>query len=147
MKSEATCNKSTVQTIQVPDLAALDALEVLGSLAKPVRGKLVLRLAGLDPQEQRDWQRRLHRKVFACGCGMGAGFGLGGIITFIAWRLAVSSGLSSLTWGDIPLALLVLVAGVGIGKLIGLATARITLHRSKLYLREIVLSRINVKEV
>lgn len=147
MKSEITRNNSNVHTIHVSYLAELDALEVLGSLVKPVRGKLVLSLAGLDPQEQRDWQRRLHRKVFACGCGMGAGFGLGGIIAFIAWRLAVSSGVASLTWGEIPIALLVFVASVGIGKLLGLATARITLHRSKLYLREIVLSRINVKEV
>lgn len=140
-------NEVAVRTIQAGDLAALDALEVLGSLARPVRGKLILRLAGLDAQEQRAWQRRLNRSVFACGCGMGAVFGLGATISFIAWRLAVPSGLSRLTWGDISLALLVFIAGVGIGKVLGLATARLTLRRSKRRLRALIVSRIDFKEV
>lgn len=133
-------------TIEVPDLAALDALEVLGSLTRPARGEIILRLAGLGAQEQCDWQRRLTRKVFACGCGMGAGLGLGGLISFTAWRLAGPAGPSGLTWVDIPLALLMFGGGSGIGKVLGLALAAVTLRRSTKRLHALVMSRITHRE-
>lgn len=133
-------------TIEISDLAALDALKVLGSLTRPVRGEIILRLAGLGAEEQCDWQRRLTRTVFACGCGTGAGLGLGGLISFAAWRLAGPGGFSGLTWVDIPLALVLLVAGTGIGKTLGLAAAAVTLRRSTKRLHALVISRITYRE-
>ncbi len=128
-------------TIEISDLTALDALEVRGSLTRPIRGEIILRLPALGAQESRDWQRRLTRNVFACGCGMGAGLGLGSLIVFAAWRVASPAGISSLTWVDIPLTLLVFIAGLGTGKALGLAAAGVTLHRAKIRLHALVAAR------
>ena len=43
-------------TIEISDLTALDALEVRGSLTRPIRGEIILRLPALGAQESRDWQ-------------------------------------------------------------------------------------------
>ena len=132
----------SAHTIEISDVAALDSLEVQGSLTRPARGEIILRLTGLDAQEQGDWQRRLTRKVFSCGCGMSAGLAMGGLISFAAWRLAGPAGLSGLTWVDILLALLTFVVGTGVGKALGLAAARVTLRRSTIRLHALVASRI-----
>jgi hypothetical protein len=82
--------KSEDQVIIVSDIKTLNVLGARGSFTRPVRGKIILRLATLSTEELLDWQQRLTHVVFACGCGMAAGTGLSSLILFSAWRILAS---------------------------------------------------------
>lgn len=89
---------------------------------------LQLQLPGLEPTEARTWETKLNRHYGACGCGTSATFlfiALCGSLFVLAGR---PGGLLAAGVSDLVLAAIaVLVAGI-VGKLAGMAAARVRLY-------------------
>lgn len=89
---------------------------------------LHLRLQGLDPNEARAWEKRLNRHYGTCGCGTSAAFlsvALCGSLFVLATR---PGGLLAAGAGDLGLAAIVVLSAGIVGKLVGMAVARVRLH-------------------
>jgi hypothetical protein len=114
---------TTLTVIREPD----DLAHLRSSALFPGRS-LQLRLSELDGHEARSWESRLNRHYRACGCGTSAAF-LGVALCVGVALLAMRPG-GVLAVGVLDLGLLaVAVIGAGVvGKLVGLAVARVRLH-------------------
>lgn len=89
---------------------------------------LHLRLQGLDPNEARTWETRLNRHYGTCGCGTSAAFlsvALCGSVFVLATQ---PRGLLAAGAGDLGLAAIVVLSAGIVGKLVGMAMARVRLH-------------------
>ena len=81
----------------------------------------------LSENDLRERQDRLDRLTDACGCGEGSAVALAGLGLYLAYALSIGPALG--VWGQIWRGALVMLAGATLGKLIGLARARVLLHR------------------
>lgn len=91
---------------------------------------IVLDVAGMEQQTASDWQARLERHAFSCGCGAGLAFlviAAAAYVTALGLRV---DGLASIGWLDAFLGLAVASAGAIVGKFLGLAYSRLQLRRA-----------------
>jgi hypothetical protein len=79
------------------------------------------RLAGIDVK---NWEDAAHRYSTACGCGLGAAFGVGslGLLIILIFQQRIQSPL----W--LAVAIVAAFAMVGVGKAVGIGLARVKLR-------------------
>ena len=89
-------------------------------------------IPGLEARRARQLEQRIRAYIRACGCAEGAATALVGMFSAIAW-VAHGVALRGPRWSDLATAaagLLLALLGGGVGKLLGLAVARLRFERS-----------------
>ncbi|MCP3996830.1 MAG: hypothetical protein GY722_17475 [bacterium] len=111
-------------TIYVRSISDLKSLEAPGIWPRPP-GALAIEVPGLERAETADWERRLSRYYFSCGCDLGAAMLLGALIIYVAILVLRPGGFSSAGWAELGGAVGVGLVAAVVGKLAGLGHARI----------------------
>jgi hypothetical protein len=104
-----------------------DLMRVRTSTVFPGRS-LQLRIPSLEPNEARAWETRLNRHYVACGCGMSAAFLFVALCVCVLVLAGRPGGLLAVSVADLGLAALAVLAAGVVGKLVGMAVARVRLH-------------------
>lgn len=89
-------------------------------------------IPGLEAPRAQQLERRIRAYIQACGCAEGATMALIGMLSVLGW-VVYGVALRGPRWGDLATAaagLLLAVLGGGLGKLLGLAIARLRFERS-----------------
>lgn len=108
----------TPTMIRHPD--DLDTLSAIPGLRMPGSGPIRIEAGDeLDPKLRQDYERRLNRHYFACGCDKAALGMVVGVVGYIGWMSLRSGGWERLGWPDLWLGLAVVVAATAAGKFIG----------------------------
>jgi hypothetical protein len=102
----------------IRDPRELDGLRVLPGLRTPGLGRIHLAPAeGLDADAKGDFERRLNKLYFACGCDAAALFVALGFLVYLGWIGFGDSDRSGLRpWA---LGLFVVVIAAALGKFVG----------------------------
>ena len=81
----------------------------------------------LAPETARTTQRRIAQLVDACGCGEGAGMTMVAVVAYLAYAASAGSwpGAVGVVWRGLA----AMFIGASVGKLFGLARARVELRR------------------
>ena len=87
------------------------------------RGRLSVRVPAMDPGIQRGWERRLGFWLDACGCQAGALLAVSALV----WRISVILHESPHTWGAVLAHVGWVLGAAVVGKVAGLAIARVLL--------------------
>jgi len=112
-----------------------DELDLILAADRKRSGQVVLALESLEPYERADWEKRINRYFRACGCGSAAGgltlaFLVGAALAVTYYDLLLQRPLVV-----VGLALLMLLAALGLGKTFGLWVARLRLRSTVASLR------------
>ena len=130
--------KETKDELVVESLATLFQLYRESELNKPNRYRaLHVSLHALSEVENQDWEQRLKRLYYACGCSEGTAVALLATGAYLVW-FSVESALT-LTSGIA--ALLIFLFGGTIGRNFGLMQAKRRLRKSTLQLRDLLLEK------
>jgi hypothetical protein len=90
----------------------------------PGRTRVVLEIPQLLPDQSLLWQERLNRRFSECGCTAGGITALLGLVGAVVWQFS-HSGWSVSSWpGFLIRAVLLMLAGGFVGKLMGIERAR-----------------------
>lgn len=89
---------------------------------------LQLCIPDLEPNEARVWETRLNRHYGACGCGTSAAFLCIALCVSVVVLAGRPGGLLAAGAADLGLAALAVLAFGVVGKLLGMAVARVRLH-------------------
>jgi len=99
-------------------------------------GRIVVALEGMDEAARARSEDEINHAYFACGCGTATVVGLLGLAGFaIWWGDGTPAAADFMAWRALLWGLIWLVAGVGIGKWLGLAAARFKLQAAVRELR------------
>jgi hypothetical protein len=119
---------------------ALDRVATWRAMTRVFVPRIELVVPELPENEVRERQARLDSLTDACGCGEGSAVALAGLGLYLAYALSIGPDLGA--WGQTWRAALVVFVGATLGKLIGLARARVRLHRE---LRDLPIPRLQVQ--
>jgi hypothetical protein len=108
----------TPTLIRHPD--DLNSLSTIPGLRMPGSGPIRIEADdGLDPKVRHEFERRLNRLYFACGCDKAAVGMAAGILGYLGWISLRTGGWERLSWSDLWLGLAVVFAATVAGKLVG----------------------------
>lgn len=119
------------KAVIISDRQSLEELQMQADRSWGARHrKIKVAFEGLPDDENYQWQKKIEKWYYACGCAEATVTGLIGLVAFGASLFLQQGGIRAFNWWDIPLTGLVFIAATGLGKLIGLVRARLNLVRT-----------------
>jgi hypothetical protein len=112
------------QPLVVHDPAALRRLSVWRGFGPQGHPPVKLAAEGVAPKQVEEWERRLNRQLYACGCDTAAIGLAASLLAYLVWLVARPQGLAGLQWGDLWLGLAVVIPATLAGKAVGLWAAQ-----------------------
>jgi hypothetical protein len=110
--------------------AQLRGLAVFPGLRSPGRARIVIADDKVPEQTRRQWERRINRQYFACGCDASALGLIAGVALYLAWMALRPGGFAGTSWIDLGIGFAVVLATAFVGKLVGLARAQRRLNQA-----------------
>jgi hypothetical protein len=98
----------------------LTVLSVWRGLGPQGHAPIRIQAEGLPTKQVEDWERRLNRQVFACGCDRAAIGLAAGVVGYFLWLVLRPAGLASLQLSDLWLGLATVIPTTLAGKVVGL---------------------------
>ncbi|MFQ6083010.1 MAG: hypothetical protein ACE5WD_06595 [Candidatus Aminicenantia bacterium] len=97
--------------------------------------RIKIDVEGLDKSRAKEFEKKINRYFFSCGCETGAIFSFSSILVYILIGMLYFKKTSIFNWQSIKYGLLILLTGALLGKIIGLLYAkyklRITIKKLK----------------
>lgn len=122
-------NADRSNLLTIDSAAAVDDLRTDLRRPGPRRfAGIVVKIPGASEADNAQWQQRIQREYFACGCDLGTAASLLAVSVLIVNFITRDGGLSALRWTDGLLLLGAFVIATGVGKLIGIRLARARLR-------------------
>ena len=86
----------------------------------PKEGKITLLYDHLAETERQNWEDKLARYYFECGCGIGSKFAIVFLFLYLIFLFRIAGISSILEWQTIAYGIVFVVSGAVLGKIFGL---------------------------